>query len=362
MRGNDNTQAELFSCIMEQRVPKNHPLRGLKAAVDAILRELSPRFGELYAPLGRPSIAPERLLRALLLQIVYSIRSERQLMERLNFDLLFRWFVGLGIDDKVWDRTVFCANRDRLLDETISREFFNQVLAMAQWNGLVSNEHFSVDGSLIQAWASHKSFVPKSEQPAQDGKKGRNPSTDFHGEKRSNATHESTTDPQARLYRKTPTASAELCYIQHALSENRNGLVVDTQATVATGTAEREAAKEMLERSVQGKTNVTVGADKGYDVKEFVEAIENMGIEAHVARKAKGSAVDEQTANSKGYKQSLKRRKVIEEVFGWAKTVGGLRKNRFIGLAKLKAFSLLVFAAYNLTRMSKLLGWRTAPA
>lgn len=362
MRGSDTTQGALFSYVdLEQRVPQKHPLRKLKVVVDAILASLSGEFEALYARTGRPSVAPERLLRALLLQILYTLRSERQLMERLDFDLLFRWFVGLGIDDKVWDRTVFCANRDRLLNEEIARAFFERVVALAEWAGVVSDEHFSVDGTLIEAWASHKSFVPKDGPPPPSGG-GRNAEVDFHGEKRSNATHASTTDPEARLYRKSQAAPAKLGYLHHALAENRHGLIVDVETTPATGTAEREAAKAMLQRSVQDKDNATVGADKGYDVEEFVTAVEAMGIKAHVTRKVSGSAVDGRTARGKGYALSLKRRKMIEEAFGWAKTVGGLRKTRFIGLAKVAAQGLLTFAAYNLTRMASLFGWREAPA
>lgn len=362
MRGSDHTQGALFSYVdLEQRVSKKHPLRKLKIVVDAILQSLSPHFQEVYARRGRPSVPPERLLRALLLQILYSVRSERQLMERLEFDLLFRWFVGLGIDEKVWDRTVFCANRDRLLNEAIAREFSDRVMALAEWAGAVSDEQFSVDGTLIEAWASHKSVVPKDGPPPPRGG-GRNPEVDFRGQKRSNATHESTTDPEAKLYRKSDAAPAQLGYLQHAFSENRNGLIVDVETTLASGTAEREAAESMLKRSVRGTAKATVGADKGYDVKAFVESVEAMGIKAHVARKVRGSAVDARTARGKGYAMSLKRRKMIEEAFGWAKDIGGLRKTRFIGLAKVKAQALLTFAAYNLTRMSRLFGWRAAPA
>ena len=275
------------------------------------------------------------------------------LVEQLDYNLLFRWFVGLGMDDAVWDRTVFSINRDRLLGTDVARQFFRRVLHLAEWQGFVSDEHFSVDGTMIEAWASHKSFVPK-DGSGPDKPAGRNPEADFKGKTRSNATHQSTTDPQARLYKKGEFAEAKLRYMTHALSENRNGLVVDVESTQATGRAEWEAAIRMIDRSVR-KPGATVGADKGYDTAEFVAALERRGIRAHVARKVSGSAVDGRTARGKGYAMSLRRRKMIEEAFGWIKTVGGLRKTRHKGLEKLSGQALFAFAAYNLTRMLSLM-------
>jgi len=354
MRGQENTQASMFNYVsLEQRVPKDHPLRTLRALVDGILANMSALFDQRYSHTGRPSIPPEQLQRALLVQILFTIRSERQLVEQLDYNLLFRWFIGLGMDDAVWDRTVFSINRDRLLGTDVARQFFRRVLHLAEWQGFVSDEHFSVDGTMIEAWASHKSFVPK-DGSGPDKPAGRNPEADFKGKTRSNATHQSTTDPQARLYKKGEFAEAKLRYMTHALSENRNGLVVDVESTQATGRAEWEAAIRMIDRSVR-KPGATVGADKGYDTAEFVAALERRGIRAHVARKVSGSAVDGRTARGKGYAMSLRRRKMIEEAFGWIKTVGGLRKTRHKGLEKLSGQALFAFAAYNLTRMLSLM-------
>jgi len=360
MRGDDMTQGSLFSYVdLEERVPKDHPLRRMRLLVDGILASLSDEFAALYSHTGRPSVAPEKLLRALLLQVLYTIRSERQLVEQLDYNLLFRWFVGLGIDDPVWDRTVFCANRDRLLSKTLAREFFDRVLAIAEWQSLVSDEHFSVDGTLIEAWASHKSFVRKDGN-GPDRPAGRNPEVDFSGEKRSNATHQSTTDPEARLYKKGEFTEAKLRYITHALAENRQGLIVDVETTQATGTAEVEAAVRMIDRTVSA--GATVGADKGYDQPGFVAHLSERGIRPHIACKNTGSAVDGRTARGKGYALSLKRRKRIEEAFGWLKTVGGLRKTRHKGLAKVSGQALLCFAAYNLTRLLNLLNFAPVTA
>lgn len=286
MRGSDVPQTAMFSYVnLEERVPKTHPLRLLRLLVDGVLASMSAEFTARYSHAGRQSVAPERLLRALL----YTIRSERQLMEQLDYNLLFRWFVGLGIDDAVWDRTVFCANRDRLLSEDLARGFFQRVLAIAEWKGLVSDEHFSMDGILIEAWASHKSFVRK-DGDGSDRPSGRNPKVDFSGEKRSNATHESTTDPEARLYKKGEYTEAKLRYITHALSENRHGLIVDVETTQATGAAEIEAAQRMIARTVA--RGGTVGADKGYDQDGFVQRLNEQGVKAHVARKKSSSAID----------------------------------------------------------------------
>lgn len=355
MRGTDVIQGTLFSYVsLEERVPKTHPARRLRLLVDGVLASMSAAFTERYSHTGRPSVAPEKLLRALLLQVVYTVRSERQLMEQLDYNLLFRWFVGLGIDDAVWDRTVFCANRDRLLSEDLAREFFQRVLAIAEWKGLVSDEHFSVDGSLIEAWASHKSFV-KKDGSGPDRPVGKNPEVDFSGEKRGNDTHQSTTDPEARLYKKGEYTEAKLRYTTHALSENRHGLIVDVETTQATGTAEVEAAQRMVRRSVP--PGGTVAADKGYDQAGFIGQLDKQGVKAHVARKKSGSAVDGRTARGKGYAMSLKRRKMVEEAFGWIKTVGGLRKTRHKGLAKVSGQVLFCFAAYNLTRLLNLLAF-----
>jgi len=353
MRGHEKRQSALFSYVsLEERVPRDHPLRKLRVLVNGILTSMTTLLEERYSHTGRPSIPPEQLLRALLVQILFTVRSERQLMEQIDYNLLFRWFVGLGVDDPVWDRTVFSINRDRLLGTDLAREFFNRVLYLAEWQGFVSDEHFSVDGTLIEAWASHKSFVRK-DGDGPEPPPGRNPEIDFKGEKRSNATHESTTDPEARLYKKGEFTEAKLRFMTHALAENRNGLVVDVETTQANGRAEWNAAGTMVSRSV--KAGATVGADKGYDTEDFVSRMKQMGVKAHVARKTKGSAVDGRTARGKDYAMSLRRRKMIEEAFGWIKTVGGLRKSRHIGLAKLAGQALFTFAAYNLTRILNLM-------
>ncbi len=346
----------MFSYVdLEDRIPASHPLRRLKQAVDAILLSMSAEFDSRYASTGRPSIPPERLLRALLLQVLYTIRSERQLVEQLDYNLLFRWFVGLGIDDPVWERSTFCANRDRLLEETLLRQFFDRVVALADWAGLVSDEHFSVDGTMIDAWASQKSLVRKdTDEPPRGG--GRNAEVDFKGEARSNATHQSKTDPDARLYKKAQYAEAKPRHLNHILMENRNGLVVDVETTTATGTAEREAAETMAARTL--KPGSTLGEDKGYDVASHLEALKALGIKPHTAARQTGSAVDHRTRRSKGYQTSLKVRKRIEECFGWAKTIGGFRKTRFISTAKVQAQALMTYAAWNLTRMMTLCGWR----
>jgi transposase len=353
MRGLEKRQNALFSYVsLEDRVPRDHPLRKLRVLVNGILASMNTLLEERYSHTGRPSIPPEQLLRALLLQILFTVRSERQLMEQLDYNLLYRWFIGLGVDDPVWDRTVFSINRDRLLGTDLAREFFNRVLYLAEWQGFVSDEHFSVDGTLIEAWASHKSFVRK-DGDGPEPPPGRNPEIDFKGEKRGNATHQSSTDPESRLYKKGEFTEAKLRFMAHALSENRNGLVVDVETTQANGRAEWDAAEAMVSRSV--KAGATVGADKGYDTQDFVGRMKRLGVKAHVARKTTGSAVDGRTARGKGYAMSLRRRKMIEEAFGWIKTVGGLRKTRHIGLAKLAGQALFTFAAYNLTRLLNLM-------
>jgi len=362
MRGSDLLQGTFFSWVdMEERIPASHPLRPFKKAVDLILKSMSPEFDKRYSAQGRPSIAPERLMRAALLQVIFTIRSERQLMEQIDYNLLFRWFVGLGIDDPVWERTTFCANRDRLLNDDVFRLFFNQVLLLAEWAGVTSDEHFSVDGTLIEAWASQKSLVRiDGGGPNQPPGPGRNPEVDFHGETFSNDTHRSRTDPDARIYKKSKFTESKLRHITHLLMENRNGLVVDVETTQAHGRAEREAALTMAERTL--KPGSTLGADRGYDVAEFLELMDRLGVEPHVAAKRLNSAVPEVLRQNPGYVVSLRIRKRIEECFGWAKTVGGFRKTRFVGTAKVQAQALMTFSAWNLTRLATLLGWRNAMA
>lgn len=362
MRGADITQEQLFSYrTLDSRIPPTHPLRELRKVVDLLLTTLDDEFDALYSRRGRDSIPPERLLRASLLQVMFSIRSERQLVEHLDYNLLYRWFVGLTMDDEIWDHSTFSANRDRLLNERMSRLFFERVLVLAEWKNLVSDEHFSVDGTLIQAWASHKSFVKKdgSTPPPEDHT--RNPTINFKGEKRNNETHASTTDPDARLYKKCEGDKAQLAFLGHALMENRNGLVVDVEVTAATGTAEREAAFTMIKRTI-GKPGATLGADKNYDTHDFVAKLRQHKVTPHVARKSKGSAIDGRTTRHKGYHKSLKIRKRVEEVFGWSKTVGSLRQTKFRGLKKVAAQTIFTFAAYNLTRMGALFGWRYSTA
>ncbi len=356
------TQSELFSFrTLEERIPKNHPLRKLRVVVDGILASMDQELDELYANTGRDSIPPERLLRASLIQILYTIRSERQLVGHIEYNLLYRWFVGLNMDEPVWNHSTFSTNRDRLLNEKTFRSFFDRVLMLAEWQKLLSDEHFSVDGTLIEAWASMKSFVKKDDNSPPPEGGGRNPTVNFKGESRKNETHESRTDPDARLYKKCDGDKSRLCYMGHILMENRNGLVVDVETTRASGTAEREAAKVMVYRSI-GKAGGTLGADKGYDVSEFVAAMRQVKVTPHVAQKDKGSAIDGRTTRHGGYKTSVKFRKRIEECFGWGKTVGGLRKTKFRGLEKVSAKTILTFAAYNLTRMASIFGWRLSTA
>lgn len=360
MRGQEDPQTSMFSYVsLEERVPREHPLRRLRVLVDSILSSMSRRFDERYSHTGRPSIPPEQLLRALLLQTLFTVRSERLLMEQLEYNLLFRWFVGLGMDGAVWDRTVFSINRERLLSTEMAQEFFQRVLHLAEWQGFVSDEHFSVDGTLIEAWASQKSFVRKDGSDG-DPPAGRNPSIDFKGEKRSNQTHESRTDPQSRLFKKGEYTEAKLRYMTHVLAENRHGLVVDVETTQANGRAEWDAAKRMIGRTIKPHRGATLGADKGYDTPQFVRHLKRRGIHAHIARKDSGSAVDGRTARGKRYALSLRRRKMIEEAFGWIKTVGGLRKTRHKGLPKLSGQALFTFAAYNLTRLLNLMRPATA--
>jgi transposase/IS5 family transposase len=388
MRGQDGQTGSMFSYVdLEERVPVNHPLRKIRELVNAALAVLDAEFAKLYSADGRPSIAPERLLRAALIQILFSIRSERQLMEQMQYNLLFRWFVGLGIDDPVWVPTVFSKNRDRLLNTDIARQFLAAILAHKHVAPLLSDEHFSVDGTLIEAWASMKSFQPKTqadgaEPPANGGAsqgdgqaaagqaprvpaaplagqaaapEGRNAEVDFHGSKRSNETHASVTDPDARLYRKGEGKEAKLCYMGHALMENRNGLVVEACLTHADGHAERNAALAMIEPRADRPIRITLGADKGYDAEDFVNELRAMNVTPHVAAKAKGSAVGRRTTRHAGYAVSQRIRKRIEEAFGWSKTVGLAAKTMLRGRDRVGGQFIFNLAAYNLVRLPKLL-------
>ncbi len=362
MRGGDDCSGELFSYIdLEARVRRDHPLRAIREIANAALEALSVDFAALYSRLGRPSIAPERLLRAMLLQAFYSIRSERQLMDRLEYDLLFRWFVGLGVDDAVWDHSTFSKNRDRLLAGEIAGRFLDAVLAQPKVKRLLSSDHFSVDGTLIQAWASLKSFKPKDDGSSDGGDDGggggRNAGVDFKGQKRSNATHASTTDPDALLYRKGPGMEARLCYIGHGLMENRSGLIVDTRLTKVSGHAERLAALEMIEPRGERGRAITLGADKGYDARDFVMELRELNVRPHLARNTSGrrSAIDRRTTRHPGYGVSQRIRKRIEEAFGWIKTVAGLRQTRFRGRERVDLAFTFAAAAYNLVRLPKLL-------
>jgi transposase len=353
MRGADGRQGAMFSYISpEQRVPADHPLRPLREMTDDVLRQMSRKFARLYAKTGRPSIAPERLLRALLLQVLYSVRSERLLMEQLEYNLLFRWFVGLSMDDCVWDVTVFTKNRDRLLRGDVAEAFFQRVLDLAQGERLLSDEHFSVDGTLIQAWAGQKSFKPKDGGDAPPPDDPGNPTVNFHGEKRTNTTHASTTDPDARLYKKGKGQEAKLCYLGHVLIENRHGLVVNNRLTIASGRAERQAGFEMV-RDLAGTHRVTVGADKGFDDAGFVDSLRSVHATPHVAQKQR-SAVDARTTRHAGYAISQRTRKRVEEVFGWLKTVGLLRQTRHRGRDRVGWMFTFAVAAYNLVRLRTL--------
>ena len=332
MRGPDRRTEKLFSYVScERRVPADHPLRSVLPIVDAALMALSGEFQQLYAVNGRPSIPPEKLLRALLLQAFYSVRSERQLMEQLDYNLLFRWFVGLGVDDPVWDVTVFTKNRDRLLAGEIAAKFLRAVLGQPKIAALLSDEHFSVDGTLIQAWASTKSFRPK-DGSGEPPSLGRNGERDFHGEQRTNDTHASITDPEAKLYRKGKGKEAKLCFMGHALMENRHGLVVDGRVSEANGTAERKVAETML-AAVPGRHPITVGGDKGFDTQDFVAAMRKLKVTPHVAQNVSGrrSAIDGRTTRHPGYAVSQKLRKQIEEAFGWIKEVALQRRARHRG-------------------------------
>ena len=387
MRGTDETSGSLFSYVdLEERIPARHPLRKIRQVVNEALASLDAEFEALYTDFGRPSIAPERLIRASLVQILFSIRSERQLMEQIEYNLLFRWFVGLGIDDPVWVPTVFTKNRDRLLTTEMSRKVMAAVLAHCEVAPLLSDDHFSVDGTLVKAWASMKSFQPKADDtppnddpggpPSPDGptedhpeptpseidpmsrptRQSRNADIDFRGEKRSNATHASTTDPDALLYKKSPGTGAMLCFMGHALMENRSGLIVQGDLTQADGHAERRAALDMIHRHSPGSTRqLTLGADKGFDAAEFVADLRQACVTPHVAQKSRYSAIDGHTTRHEGYALSIKHRKRIEEAFGWAKTVGGMAQTVYRGVERVRARFVLTMTANNLARLPRLL-------
>lgn len=368
MRGSDERSGSLFSYVdLEARVRGDHPLRVIREIANAALTDLSRAFTALYTDFGRPSIAPEKLLRAMLLQAFYGIRSERQLMERLEFDLLFRWFVGLGVDDPVWDHSTFSKNRDRLLQGEIAAKFLSRVLAQPKVKQLLSSDHFSVDGTLIEAWASIKSFRRKDGSDNDSQGPGRNAERNFRQEKRSNETHQSTTDPEARLYRKGDGQPAKLCYMGHALIENRHGLAVGGGISQASGTAERQTALDLIDRHGRRRGRITLGADKAYDVTQFVHDLRVRSVTPHIAidghvRKTgtpRKTAVDGRTTRHAGYDISQRCRKRIEEVFGWIKSSAGLAKVKLRGRGRVDAAFTLALAAYNLIRLPKLLGAAT---
>jgi transposase len=356
MRGSDKTSGSLFSYVdVEARIPARHPLRTIRQIVNEALASLDGEFAKLYEDTGRESIPPEWLLRASLLQAFYSIRSERQLMEQLDYSLLFRWFVGLGVDDAVWDHSTFSKNRDRLLEADVAAKFLQAVLRHPKVSRFLSDEHFSVDGTLVEAWASLKSFRAKdgSDEPPAPGRNGER---DFHGEQRTNDTHASTTDPEAKLYKKGRGKEAKLSYMGHALMENRHGLVVQADASEASGVAEREAALEMIDAHAPGTSNqLTLGADKAYDISGFVADLRQKCVTPHVAQKAKSSAIDGRTTRHAGYAVSQRKRKLVEEAFAWVKTIAGCAKVKVRGLARVRHHFTLAMAAYNLIRMPRLL-------
>jgi transposase len=355
MRGDERIQDGMFSYVsLEQRVPEDHPLRSVRKLTDTVLRSLSSEFDALYAASGRPSIAPEYILRALLLQVFYSVRSERLLVEQIDYNLLFRWFVGLGMDDAVWNHAVFSKNRDRLLNSEVAQHFFAEVNRQAK--KFMSDEHFTVDGTLIQAWASQKSFRSKDGSDDDGG--------DFHGQKRSNETHESTTDPDARLYKKSYGKESKLSYLGHALVENRNGLIAAAMVTHADGYAERDAALLMLHEKQYGRSRrITVGADKAYDSEDFVRTVRELNVTPHVAKNDKGrsSNLDRRTTHQPGYAISLSRRWLIEKGFGWLKQTGQLRQVKLRGLEKVDWLFVFSCAAHNLIRLPRLIAQQQPP-
>lgn len=356
MRGDDAGQVAAFSYISpEQRVPNDHPLRPLLAIVNDVLERMSSVFEELYSHTGRPSIPPERLLRALLLQVLYTVRSERMLMEQLDYNLLFRWFVGLNMDDPIWDPTVFTKNRDRLLAGEVAEIFFYEVLEEARRRGLLSDEHFTVDGTLIEAWASHKSFKPKDHD--RNDKGGSNPTVDFRGQQRKNDTHASTTDPDAQLYRKSDGAESKLCYMGHLMMDNRHGIATQACVTIASGTAERDTAVRMAGK-IPGVGRKTLGADKNYDTQGCVQRLRDRNVTPHVAQNDtnRRSAIDGRTTRHHGYAASQTKRKLIEQIYGWGKTVGLMRKTRHRGTERVGWMFTFTAAAYNLVRIRNLVG------
>jgi len=361
MRGNEIKQNGMFSYVsQEDRIPQNHPMRKLREMIDPILEKMSPQFNKMYADVGRPSIPPEYLLRASLVQILYTIRSERLLMEELDYNLLFRWFVGLSMDDAVWDHSVFSKNRDRLLEADIAIKFLHHVLILAREHALLSDEHFTVDGTLIEAWAGQKSFARKDTASRHKTDDPGNPTVDFHGEQRTNDTHQSTTDPDARLYRKGKGKESKLSFMGHVVMDNRHGLVVCTSYTHAMGKSERTAARTMMKK-VKGKRTrrLTVGADKNYDTKELVSKMRRMKITLHAAQNTKrrgGSAIDERTTRHVGYQVSQWKRKMVEEIFGWTKTIGLMRKIRYKGLERGGWMFTFTNAVYNLIRIRNIIG------
>ena len=363
MRGIDHQQTDMFSYLSpEQRVRRDHPLRSVRAMTDEILDSMSPLFDAMYAQFGRPSIAPEKLLRAQLLQMLYSVRSERLLMEEIDYSILYRWFVGLNLDEAVWDATTFTKNRDRLLEGAVAKEFLAQVVERAREAGLVSDEHFTVDGTLLEAWASLKSFQAKEQKMAAPPDDPGNPTVDFHGQKRSNETHASKTDADAKLARKGPGKEAKLSYSGNLQVENRHGLIVNAELLEANGRAERDAALLMLEQ-VAGDGRITVGGDKGFDTAEFVAECRHMNVTPHVAQntgRPGGSAIDTRTTRHSGYTVSQKKRKRIEKCFGWLKDIALLRKLKHRGLFKVAWIFTFAAAAYNLVRMRKLIPVPTA--
>jgi transposase len=375
MRGADTKQSSML-CLMspDSRVPTDHPLRGIKQIADVVLAEMSPLFDEMYAVTGRPSVPPERLLKAMVLMALYTVRSERQLCEQLDYNLLFRWFLGINMVDESFDASTFSKNRERLMAHHVAHVFFHRVVEQARAAKLMSTEHFTVDGTLIEAWASLKSFKPKSETDSDRqtrnlckakrrgrrrkngrGRRNSNPSVNFRGEKRANDTHQSSTDPEARLMRKGNGKEAKLSFSAHALMENRNGMLVDLRVAEASGTAERRVALEMSDDNLPGQRRLTLGADKGYHTRDFVDDCRHRHVTPHVADKAKSSMLDQRTTESAGYTISQRIRKRVEEIFGWAKTVGGFRRTRYRGIARTQLAAYIVGAAYNLTRMARLL-------
>lgn len=363
MRGTEERMSGLFSYVrLEDRVAADHPLRMIRGLVEEVLGQLSGRFADLYSGTGRPSIPPEQMLKATLLQAFFSIRSERQLMEQIDYNLLFRWFVGLDIDARVWDASTFSKNRDRLLEADVAREFLITLMGLGRVRRLLSSDHFSVDGTMIDAWASMKSFRPKDGSGDPPGP-GRNSERSFHREKRSNETHASTTDPDARLFRKADGQASRLCYLGHALMENRHALIVDATLTHATGTAERDAALTMIDRTCKPGRRVTLAGDKLFDASRFVAALRERKVTPHIAvngtisklGKVRKTLIDKRTTRHEGYAVSLRARKRIEEAFGWTKTIGGMAKLKVRGLARAEAAFTLRMIACNLIRLPKLL-------